>query len=135
MIKEAMSIYDRGIEVAWDNIKRRAKGGDAQYAEIIEGKKREEFVWTLLQGDVIEGLGEMASATVLNPSNAETELARRVSRKLGLDIEVAQRRMGELIGKGVLRLEPKGNGLRWQWSDTQKLKLANEITPATSCQA
>jgi len=43
--------------------------------------------------------------------------------------------MSELIAKGVLRLEPKGNGLRWQWSDTQKLKLAGEITPATSCQA
>jgi len=135
MIKEAMAIYNRGIEVAWDDIKRRAKGGDAQCAEIIEGKEREEFVWTLLQRDVIEGLGVVAPATVLNPSNAEAELARRVSRKLGLDIEVAQRRMSELIAKGVLRLEPKGNGLRWQWSDTQKLKLASEITPATSCQA
>jgi len=135
MIKEAMAIYDRGIEDAWDDIKRRAKDGDAQCAEIIEGKERGEFVWTLLQGDVIEGLGGMASAATLNPSNAESELARRVSRKLDLDIEVAQRRMGELIAKGVLQLEPKGNGLRWQWSDTQKLKLASEITPAASCQA
>jgi len=135
MIKEAMAIYDRGIEDAWDDIKRRAKDGDAQCAEIIEGKAREEFVWTLLQGDIIEGLGGMASVTTLNPSNAKTELARRVSRKLGLDIEVAQRRMGELIAKGVLRLEPKGNSLRWQWSDTQKLKLASGITPATLCEA
>ncbi len=135
MIKEAMSIYDRGIEDAWDDIKRRAKDGDAQCAEIIEGKEREEFVWTLLHGDVIEGLGGMASATALNPSNAEAELARRVSRKLGLDIEVAQRRMGELIAKRVLRLEPRRNGLRWQWSDTQRLKLASEIMPATSCEA
>ena len=92
-------------------------------------------MWTLLQGDVIEKLGGMASATALNPSNAEAELARRVSGKLGVDIEVAQRRMGELIAKGVLRLETRGNGLRWQWSDTQRLKLASEITPATSCQA
>jgi len=43
--------------------------------------------------------------------------------------------MGELIAKGVLRLEPKENGLRWQWTDTQKLKLAGQITPATSCEA
>jgi radical SAM superfamily enzyme YgiQ (UPF0313 family) len=135
MVKEAMSIYDRGIEAAWDDIKRRAKDGDAQCAEILEGKAREEFVWTLLQGDVIEGLGGMASAAALNPGNAEAELARRVSRKLGVDIEVAQRRMGELIAKGVLQLEPKGNGLRWQWSDTQKLRLASEVTPAISCQA
>jgi len=135
MVKEAMSIYDRGIEVAWDDIKRRAKDGDAECAEIIEGKERDEFVWTLLQGDVIEKLGGMAPAAAINPSNPESELARRVSRKLGVDIEVVQRRMSELIGKGALRLEPKGNDLRWQWSDTQKLKLASEITPATSCEA
>ena len=133
MIKEAMAIYDRAIEEAWDYMKRRAKDGDTQYAEIIEGKEREGFVWTLLEGDVIEGLGGMASATTLNPGKAEAELARRVSRKLGLDIEVARRRIGELIAKGVLNLEPKGNGLQWQWSDAQKLKLASDVTPATSC--
>jgi len=135
MVKEAMSIYDRGIEEAWDDIKRRSKDGDPQCAEMIEEKERNEFVWTLLQGDVIERLGGMASAAALNHSNAESELASRISRKLGLDIEVAQRRIRELMAKGVLRLEPKGNGLRWQWSDTQKLKLAGEVTPATSCQA
>jgi hypothetical protein len=135
MIKEAMSIYDRGIEDAWDDIKRRAKDGDAQCAEIIEGKEKEKFVWALLQGDVIEGLGGMASDTALNPSNAEAELVGQVSRNLGLDIKTAQRRMGELIARGVLQLEPKGNGLRWRWSDTQKLKLASEITPAASYQA
>jgi len=101
---------------------------------MIEEKERIEFVWTLLQGDIIEKLGGMASAAALNHSNAESELARRISRKLGLDIEVAQRRIRELMAKGVLRLEPKGNGLQWQWSDTQKLKLASEVTPATSCQ-
>jgi len=135
MIKEAMSIYDRGIEEAWDDIKRRSKDGDPQCAEMIEEKERNEFVWTLLQGDVIEKLGGMASAAALNHSSAESELASRISRKLGLDIEVAQRRIRELMAKGVLRLEPKGNGLQWQWSDTQKLKLASEVTPATSCQA
>jgi radical SAM superfamily enzyme YgiQ (UPF0313 family) len=135
MTKEAMAIYDREIESAWDDIKRRAKGGDAQCAEIIEGKEREGFVWTLLQEDVIEGLGGMASATTLNPSNAEAELAHRVSRKLGLSIAVAQRRISELTANGVLRLESKGNGPRWQWSDTQKLKMAGKIVPATSCQA
>jgi len=135
MIKEAMSIYDRGIEDAWDDIKRRAKDGDAECAEIIEGKERGQFVWTVLQGDIIEKLGGMESAAILNPGNAEAELARRVSGKLGIDIEIARRRMSELIAEGVLRLEPKGNGLRWQWSDTQSLKLASEFTPAASCQA
>jgi anaerobic magnesium-protoporphyrin IX monomethyl ester cyclase len=135
MVREAMSIYNRGIEAAWDNIKRQAKDGDTSCADMIEGKEREQFVWTLLQRDVIEGLGEMPKAATLNPGNTEAELGRRISRKLGVDIEVAQRRMSELIAKGVLRLEPKGNSLRWQWSDTQKLKLTSETTPAISCQA
>ncbi|MGB5925571.1 MAG: radical SAM protein [Dehalococcoidia bacterium] len=133
MVKEAMSIYDRGIEAAWDDIKQRAKDGDAECAEIMDGKGRNEFVWALLQGDVIERLGGMASAAILNPTEAESELAHRVSRKLGLDIDVARRRIGELIARGVLQLESQGNGLRWQWADTQKLKLANAITPARSC--
>jgi anaerobic magnesium-protoporphyrin IX monomethyl ester cyclase len=131
MIKKAMAIYDHEIEEAWDDIKRRAKDGDAQCAEMLEGKERDEFVWTLLQGDVIEGLGKIASATALNPSNAESELAHRISRKLGVGIGMAQRQMSELIARGVLRLESRGNGLRWQWSDGQKTKLVPDITPAT----
>jgi anaerobic magnesium-protoporphyrin IX monomethyl ester cyclase len=135
MVREAMSIYNRGIEAAWDNIKRQAKDGDTSCADMIEGKEREQFVWTLLQRDVIEGLGEMPKAATLNPGNTEAELGRRISRKLGVDIEVAQRRMSELIAKGVLRLELSGDGLQWRWSDAQKLKLASEIMPAASCQA
>jgi len=135
MVKEAMSIYNRGIEAAWDDIKQRAKDGDGQCAEIIEGKERNEFVWALLQGDIIEKLGGMASAAILNPGNAESELARRVSKKLGIDIAPGQRRIGELIARQVLQLESKGNGPRWQWTDTQKLKLANKVTPVISCQA
>jgi anaerobic magnesium-protoporphyrin IX monomethyl ester cyclase len=135
MIKKAMAIYDHEIEKAWDDIKRRAKDGDAQCAEMLEGKQRDEFVWTLLQGDVIERLGNVTSATTLNPRNAESELAHRISRKLCVGIEMAQRQTGELIARGVLRLESMGNGLRWQWSDGQKTKLVPDITPATSCQA
>ena len=32
---------------------------------------------------------------------------------------------------GVLLLGSEENGLRWQWTDTQKLKLATEVTPVT----
>jgi hypothetical protein len=135
MVDEAMSFYNRGIEAAWDDIKQRAKDGDAGCAEIIEGKERNEFVWALFQGDIIEKLGKMPPVAALNPGNAESELARRVAEKLGIDIALGQRRIGELIAKGVLQLESKGNGLRWQWTDTQNLKLAKAITPVISCQA
>ena len=135
MIKEAMSIYDRGIEDAWDDIKRRAKDGDAQCAEIIEGKEKNEFVWALFQGDVIEKLGKMPLVGTLNPGDAEAELARRVSRKLCADVAVAQRRIGELMTRGVIQLESKGNDVWWQWTDSRKLKLSNTATPVISCQA
>jgi radical SAM superfamily enzyme YgiQ (UPF0313 family) len=133
MVKEAMSFYNRGIEAAWDDIKQQAKSGDAECAEIIEGKERNELVWALFQGDIIEKLGGMASAGTLNAGGARAELARRVSQRLGIDVEVTQRRIGELIAMGVLQLESKGNGLRWQWTDNQNLKLTDDITPALSC--
>jgi anaerobic magnesium-protoporphyrin IX monomethyl ester cyclase len=135
MVKETMSIYDEGITAAWDDMKEQAKEGDVECAEIIEGKERNEFVWALFQGDVIERLGGMASAGVLNPGDAQAELVRRVSQRLGIDIGLTQRRIGELIVRGVLQLESKGNGLRWQWTDTQNLKPVNAITPAVSSPA
>jgi anaerobic magnesium-protoporphyrin IX monomethyl ester cyclase len=135
MVKEAMSIYDRGIEVAWDNIKRQADQGDPECTRVIEGKEREQFVWTLLQRDVIEGLREVSKAAIENPDEAEAELARRVSLKLGTSTEVTRRRMKELMTKRVLRLGSNQNGLRWQWADTDKLKLAREIAPAESRKA
>ncbi len=132
MVREAMSTYDQGIEAAWDDIKHRAKEGDSECAEIIEGKERNEFVWALLQGDVIERLGGMASPTILNPGDAESELARRVSEKLGIDTELARRRIGTLIAGRVLQLDSKGNGLRWKWTDTEDLKLDHKSRSGTS---
>jgi anaerobic magnesium-protoporphyrin IX monomethyl ester cyclase len=128
MVRAAMSTYDRGIEVAWDDIKQRARNGDAECVDVIDGKERNEFVWALFQGDIIEKLGGMASAAISNPGNARSEFARRISHELGVDITLVQRRIGQLIAKGVLQLESDGNGLRWQWTDTQKLKPANEAT-------
>ena len=130
MVKEAISIYDRGIEAAWDNIKSQAKHGDKQSAEIIEEKERNEFVWALLQGDVIEKAGDVVSGK-LNHGSAESELAHQVAQKLDIEVEATQQWIGELIAKGVLQLESRENGLCWQWKDTQKLKLDTEVTPVT----
>jgi anaerobic magnesium-protoporphyrin IX monomethyl ester cyclase len=135
MVKEAMSIYDRGIEDAWNDIKRCAEQGDASCAQMIEGKEREQFVWTLLQRDVIEGLREVSKATIENTDEAEAELARRVFLKLGTGTEATRRRLKELITKRVLRLGSNQNGLRWQWADADKLKPAGEVAPAASRKA
>ena len=125
-IREAMAGYDEAIESAWGDIRRRAKGGDVECADMVEGQERERFVWALLQGDFIERLGAMGAATTLNRCDGETELARRVSEKLGFNIDVVQRRIGELVKRGVLHLESSGSGRRWQWSSSQKLKLAGQ---------
>jgi anaerobic magnesium-protoporphyrin IX monomethyl ester cyclase len=116
MVRQAMSIYDRGIEDAWDDMKWRAGDGDTECAEVIEGKERNEFVWALFQADIIETVGKMRSAAAMDPGNPESELVGRVSRKLGIDIEVGRRRIGELIARGLLQPEPEGNALRWQWN-------------------
>jgi anaerobic magnesium-protoporphyrin IX monomethyl ester cyclase len=135
MVTEAMSFYNKGIEAAWDDIKRQATEGDTECAETIEGKKRNEFVWALFQGDVIEKLGGITLAVALNDGSPESELAHRISRKLGIDIQATRQWIGELIARGVLRLESRGNGLRWQWTNTEKLRVANAITPATCYRA
>lgn len=118
MVKEAIAPYDRAVEYAWGDIRRRAEAGDTQCAQTLEKKERQKFVWSLLQGDVIEGLGRMAAAIALIPGDAEAELARRVSRKLALPLEVVRQQMGKLVENGLLRLEPERDSLRWRWSDS-----------------
>jgi radical SAM superfamily enzyme YgiQ (UPF0313 family) len=131
MVEETMASYDRAVEQAWEDIRCQAEAGDAQCSERLGGKESQEFVWSLLQGDVIEGVGRVAAATALNPSDAEAELARRVSRKLALPLEVVQEQMGKLVEGGLLQLEPGGSSPRWRWSDSLRLGLAREVLPVS----
>jgi radical SAM superfamily enzyme YgiQ (UPF0313 family) len=131
MIEDVISIYDRQVEDAWGDVKRGAADGDSLCALMIEGKEREQFVWTLLQRDVIEGLKEMPMSSVENPDGAEAELARRVSLRLGAGIETTQLRIRELIYKGVLSLESGTNGLRWRWNDSHDGAVVKNASAAS----
>lgn len=134
MAKDVIAVYDKAVESAWDNIRRRAREGDAQCAKLVEGQDRERFVWALLQKDLIERLGRVTPDTTLSPFNAEAELANRVSRSLDVDIEPVRRWIGELVTRGVLRLEGTGNCPGWQWSDNHRSaaeESAGEIVPVT----
>ena len=133
--KDVIAAYDRGIQGAWDSIRRRAREGDAECVDLVEGRDRERFVWALLQKDLIERLGRMAPDTTPYSADARVELARRVSRRLDVDIETVRRWIGELAKKGLLELQPSGNGEWWQWTDTRKPELPNLIAPATLSQA
>lgn len=127
MVEETMGTCDQAVEQAWKDIRRQAEAGDAECVERLEGKKSQEFVWSLLQADVIEGVGRMASAAALSPANAEAELARRVSRKLALPLEAVAEHIGGLVEGGLLQLEPGGSSLRWRWSESQRLGVAGRV--------
>jgi anaerobic magnesium-protoporphyrin IX monomethyl ester cyclase len=129
MVIEAMSFYNGGIEAAWDDIKRRASEGDAQCSDLIEGQENVRFVWTLLQGDLIERLGRVKADAPISPADAEADLVSRLSRKLDLDLEPTCRRIGQLVARGLLRLERADNGRRWQWTRTEELGAARKTGP------
>jgi anaerobic magnesium-protoporphyrin IX monomethyl ester cyclase len=130
MVKEVIGKYDRMIEEVWKDIRRRALSGDVSCMEQIEGKQRQEFIWTLFHGDVIEKLGRVSHQS-FSSSEAEAELVRKISQKFNLDIESTGRRIRELITKGLLQLVSRGNALRWQWADSQELALRREATATT----
>jgi len=131
MMEDVISIYDGQVEDAWGDVKRGAADGDSLCALMIEGKERERFVWALLQRDVIEGLREMPMSALENPDEAEAELARRVSLKLGTGAETSRLRTRELMDKGVLSLESRGNGLRWRWNDSHEGAVVKSASTAS----
>ena len=120
MVKQVIGSYDRMIEEVWKDIKQRALAGDPSCIEQVEGKQRQEFVWSLLHGDLIEKLGKITDKT-LNIDDAGDELARRVSQKLNLDIEMVRRYISELKAKGLLQLNTTGNNSHWEWTPTEEL--------------
>jgi len=121
MVKEIVGEYDVLMQGLHEDTKRRAEAGDAQCAEVVAEKEGREFVWGLLNGDVIEKLGPQSAAVAAHSDAAEAKLAQRVSRKLGIPIEVAQQRMRTLVADGSLRLEQRSDGARWRWSDVPPL--------------
>lgn len=120
MAGEALALYDEVIESAWKEVRRRAEAGDVHYMQRLQKGESQEFVWRLLQEDVIERLGKIGAATLLNGADAEIDLARCVSRKVGLPVDTVRPQIAKLIQKGFLRLYPGDDGLRWRWSDSQQ---------------
>jgi anaerobic magnesium-protoporphyrin IX monomethyl ester cyclase len=117
MVKEIVDEYDGLMRHLLEDTKRRAEAGDAQCAESVAEKERTEFVWRLLNGDVIERLSREAAATAADSHAAEAKLVQRVSHRLGIPLEVVQQQMGRLVADGSLQLEQSSDGVRWRWSD------------------
>ncbi len=120
MAREALALYDEVIESAWKEVRRRAEAGDVQYVQRLQKGESQEFVWKLLQGDVIEKLGKVGAAVLREPAEAEPELARCISRKLAWPLERVQPQVTRLVQQGLLQLSQSTDGLHWHWSDVQQ---------------
>ena len=113
MALEFIAEYDRAVAYAWDDIKRRAEAGDPECEEEVRQKASAEFVWRLLKGDVIEGLGRIRAN---DASHSVEQLTRKVAQKLAVPLDVAQREMGRLVEQGFIKSELVNGGYVWKWS-------------------
>ena len=110
-VLEHMADYDRIIAYVWQQIERKAAEGDPVSTEEVRQKASTEFVWRLLKGDVIERLGRMKRS-----SDPVGQLAQRVSSKLDVPLDMAEREMDRLIHMELLTRETANGRSIWQWS-------------------
>jgi anaerobic magnesium-protoporphyrin IX monomethyl ester cyclase len=113
-VKEVMARYDKGIALAWENIRHDAAAGDAESIERLQKKQTLGFVWKLLQEDNIEKMGRVRGAAT--PRDAETRLIETLSRKQGAPLEVAGQEISRLSQNRWLQSEPSSNGFVWHWA-------------------
>ncbi len=110
-VLEFIGEYDRAVAYAMDDLQKRAAEGDAECAEMMRNKASVEFIWKLLKGDVIERTGLMK-----NGADPLMQLSRRVSNKMKVPIDIAEREMGRLVQAGLLTRQTMNGGFKWQWS-------------------
>ncbi|MEA1959659.1 MAG: radical SAM protein [Chloroflexota bacterium] len=110
-VLEISGEYDRAVGYVWDDIERRAKEGDPDCQEQVHKKISVDFIWNLLQSDIIEHAGRTNNGT-----NPVKELACKVASKLGTPLDVAEQELSILEKKGLLKYKSSGNGVIWQWS-------------------
>ncbi len=111
MVLEHMADYDQIITYVWQEIERKAAEGDPTCSEELRQKASKEFIWRLLKGDVIERLGQMKDG-----ADPEGYLAQKVSRKMGVPLDMAEQEMGRLVQMGLLKREPVNGRSLWLWS-------------------
>jgi anaerobic magnesium-protoporphyrin IX monomethyl ester cyclase len=125
MIWEAMANYDRVIESAWVEVRSRAAAGDDACIRRLEGIESQKFVWSLLQSDIIDRLGEIKAVTTIDPVDAQEELTSRIARRLNLPLDTVRQETQKLVRAGFLQLAPGVDNLRWQWSSSLNMSPQN----------
>ncbi len=115
MAIEAMAYYDTLVEQAWADIKQWAEEGSKECIARLEQKASMEFVWKLLQEDIIAD-GAVADVGTVT-AEAEAELVRQLSFKIALPLETVQRQVGRLVQGGLIQPVPVDGGYHWQWGN------------------
>ncbi len=121
MTRAAMAYYEELIEHAWEDIERWAASGDPESIQRLDQKASRGFVWSVLQGDVIEAAGPVSADAGLTRTAAEAELASRVGARLGKPLDLVQPQLARLHDENLLQLAPADGGPCWRWSDNQHL--------------
>lgn len=119
MASEAMAFYEEVIEKAWHEIRRRAEAGDERFIARLKGEESREFIWSLIQGDVVESLGAVKAVTDADVS--EGELVHRITQALGQSSDIVQRQVRNLVERELLRLYREDDGYCWRWSDDSEV--------------
>jgi len=109
-VLQHMADYDRVIACVWQQIKDKAAEGDPVSVEEVRQKASIEFIWRLLKSDVIERLGRIKDS-----GDPVGQLAQRVSRKLDVPLDVAEREMERLVQMELLTRETANGGFIWKW--------------------
>ena len=103
--------YDRAIAYAMDEIQQKAKNGDPESMERMHKQVSVGFAWKLLKFDIIEQVGHTR-----NGANELSDLAQRISTKIGTPLDIAKQELGTLAQKGLIKRKPSGNRTVWQWT-------------------
>lgn len=110
-VLECMADYNHTIETVWEDIEHRAAEGDPECVRELKQIDSAIFAWRLLKEDVVERVGRMKDG-----ADPIRQLAQRVSAKMKVPLDVAEREMGSLVEKGFLKHELSNGGILWRWS-------------------
>ena len=124
-VKKAMASYEQAIEQVWDQIRCRAAEGDDRSRKTIDDIEARTFIWKVLQGDLIDKLGKIATLDTADPAGATAGLARCIAQKLDSPYETALNQIELLVQKALISPAPAGRGVRWQWSSIPQTRLEN----------
>ncbi len=102
--------YEYEINEAWKEMKSQAECGNTQLMERVAGIITQDFVWKMLKSDAIE--------RVRRSDGHQSELARKISQRLDVPLDLAEQELAKLIAAGnITRTKVDGEKRPvWKWA-------------------